>query len=177
MIQAFPLDCPRPRCFVRLAKEHGGRRAVREVATAALLLVFDSPQLNSDVGRCRGSARCLGNELDVSAEAGQHINQRVRAEQVDTASQQVAHTGLGYPQHLGRLRLAQAAATHDFLHMEHQDSADLEVLGLLPGEPEVAEDVAAGGSGLHLHKGGLGESRPEDALLHGAELYKYLNGR
>ena len=42
-------------------------------------------------------AGCLDNELHMTTESGQHINQRVRAEQVDPTAEQVADARLGHP--------------------------------------------------------------------------------
>ncbi len=42
-------------------------------------------------------------------EPSQHVDKRVRTEQVDTPAEKIANTGLGYTEYLGRAFLFEAA--------------------------------------------------------------------
>ena len=78
----------------------------------------------------------------MQAETRQHINQAIRAEEIDPASQEVAHARLCNFQDRGGLRLRQCAHGDRLLKLDQQVSADQQVLGFVGGEPEIAEEIA-----------------------------------
>src|SRR5574341_401520 len=77
------------------------------------------------------SAAGLKNELGADSKPRRHVNERVDAEEVNTATHQVANPGLGDTQTLSGVGLLQATRPYHLLQVHHQFCADLEVLGLL----------------------------------------------
>lgn len=102
-------------------------------------------------GDFEAPARLLHEQSDPPAQAGQHVDQGIGAEQVNPAAEQIADPRLGDAQDLGRLCLSQAAGPDDLLDMKHQGGADAEVLGPLRGEAQVPENVPCRGRDLHFH--------------------------
>jgi pimeloyl-ACP methyl ester carboxylesterase len=62
--------------------------------------------------------RSLQDEADVHAETRKHVNQAVRAEEIDPASQQVAHAWLCHAENFGGFCLSQSARAK-LLLLEH----------------------------------------------------------
>jgi hypothetical protein len=56
-------------------------------------------------GRLSGDLEWPDGETDTGSEASQHVDQRVGAEQVDAASEDIADPGLRHAEDLGRLPL------------------------------------------------------------------------
>jgi len=65
------------------------------------------------------------NELGPDAKAGQHVDERVDAEEVDPAAHPVAHPGLRAPKKFGRLGLLQSARGDHLLQVGHELGAHL----------------------------------------------------
>src|SRR5947208_10758849 len=70
-----------------------------------------------------------------------HLDQSVDAEPLDLAPHQVAHPGLRHTQQRRRPPLRQTAIADQPLKPHHQLSPQLQMLGLLRGEAQIAEDV------------------------------------
>jgi hypothetical protein len=86
-----------------------------------------------------------------SAQAGEEIDERVRAEQVDTPAKEIAHAGLRYAKNLGRGLLLQTAGGDELLHLNHEVGADQQMFGFLAGKADVSEDIAGGFCHFELH--------------------------
>jgi len=66
----------------------------------------------------------LQNEAHVNAEPRQHVNQRVRAEEVQATAQQITHAGLRDGQDRGGLGLRQVPRANRFLKLDQQIGSD-----------------------------------------------------
>src|SRR5947208_8552245 len=88
-------------------------------------------------------ARGLKDDLGADAELGEHVDQGVDAEEVDSTAHEVADARLGHAQELGSLALLQPARRNRLLEAQHQFGADLEVQSLIRRETEVAEHVTS----------------------------------
>ena len=60
------------------------------------------------------------NEPNTDTEAGEHVNERVSAEQVDPASKQVTYPRLRYAENFCHLGLFEASRRDQFLDLDHQ---------------------------------------------------------
>ena len=87
--------------------------------------------------------RRLQDEPYMDAEAREHVNQSVGAEQVNPPAEHVADPRLRDAQQFGGLGLRQSSSCDDLLKLNQQVGANQEVLGLVGGEAEIAEHVAA----------------------------------
>jgi hypothetical protein len=96
------------------------------------------------------TARGLQDEAHAHPEARKHVDQRVRAEQVDATPQQIAHAGLRNAKYPCDLHLRHVSGVDRLLQVDEQIGADEEVLGFFSREPEIAKDVAARRGDLQL---------------------------
>jgi hypothetical protein len=80
----------------------------------------------------------------VNAEPRQHVNQRVRAEEVQATAQQITHAGLRDAQDRGGLGLRQVPRANRFPKLDQQIGSDQQMLRFLGREREIAKDIAAG---------------------------------
>lgn len=80
----------------------------------------------------------------MGAEPGQHVDQRVVTEQVDTPAEEIADTGLGYPDYLGRDTLLETARCDELLHLYHEICANQQMLGLFAAKPQVTKYIPIG---------------------------------
>ena len=100
--------------------------------------------------KAAGEPQALGNfrnstddDLDSYTGMPQHGHQRIDAESVDLAPDEIAHPRLGYAEERGSLRLGQLPGLDQFAEADHQVASDFEVLGFLAGKTKIAKDIAA----------------------------------
>jgi hypothetical protein len=96
------------------------------------------------------TARRLQDKTHAHAEPCQHIDQAVRAEEIDTAAQQVADARLSDVQHRRSLDLGQRSRRECFLELEEQVGADQQVFRFFGGESEIPEHIASRWCDLQL---------------------------
>jgi len=84
----------------------------------------------------------LDDQTNASAEASEHVNEGIRAEQVNPATEKVAYPRLGHSENLGSGFLLQATGVDDLLDLDHQVRSDKKMLRLLASESQVTEHVA-----------------------------------
>lgn len=77
----------------------------------------------------------------MEAQARQHVNEAIRAEEVDASAQQIADARLRDPKGLGCLGLRQTLRRDRLLQLNHQIGANEQVLGLFGGEPQIAKHI------------------------------------
>src|SRR6266850_464586 len=93
----------------------------------------------------------LHRQTYLRSEPGQHVDQRVRTEQVDTPTEEIADAGLSHTEYLGRCSLFEAAGRDELLHLDHEVRSDQQMLGLLAAKPEVTEYIPGGRCDLQFH--------------------------
>lgn len=101
-------------------------------------------------GSRRATTHRLQDEAQAHAhaEARQHANQVVGANEIDAAAQQVCDTRLRDPQELRGVRLRQSSCGDGLLELNQQVRANQQALSFFDGEPQIAEDTATGGRDL-----------------------------
>lgn len=80
-------------------------------------------------------------ETYLCPEPGQHIDEGIRAEQVDAPTEKIADAGLSHTDYLGRGFLLEAAGRDEFLHLNHEVRPNQQMFSFLAAKPEVAEDI------------------------------------
>ena len=85
----------------------------------------------------------LQDEADVDAEARQHVDEAVGAEQIDPPSEHVADAWLRDAQEFRGLGLRQSSRRDGLLQLDQQVGTNQQVLGFVGGEAEIAEHIAA----------------------------------
>jgi hypothetical protein len=88
-------------------------------------------------------AGALDDEPDTNSKLGEHIDERIGAEKIDSSPQQVADARLTYVKQLGRLGLLESTGGDRLLESDHQVAANQQVLGLLGCKAKVTKNVAA----------------------------------
>jgi hypothetical protein len=78
------------------------------------------------------------------SEPTEHVDQRLDAEEMQPAPQEIANAGLTHLQQLCELRLLEPSRCRDLLDLDQKVSSDHEVLGLMRREAEIAKHVPAG---------------------------------
>lgn len=100
------------------------------------------------------SARTSGGflylELDPHAGVAEHVDQGVEAELVNLAAQQIVEPRLPDAERTRGRALGHLALAVDVLDPHHQLSAQLQVLSLGFGEPDIEEHIAAAARDLQL---------------------------
>ena len=91
-------------------------------------------------GHLAGPGR-LHDQPHANSKPGQHVDQSVRAEQIDATAEEIADSRLGDPQHLGDLGLFEPAGGDGLLQVNEEVRPDQEVLGLGLRKAEVTKDV------------------------------------
>jgi hypothetical protein len=94
--------------------------------------------------RPSGSRANLDCQAHRRTEPSQHIDKRVRTEQVDPPTEKIANTGLGYIEYLGCISLFEAARRDELLNLDHQIRSDQQMLGLFVPKPNVTEYIPCG---------------------------------
>jgi len=104
------------------------------------------------IGNPLGNSRPWSyDELHVRASMAQHGHQGIHAEAVDLASHKIADAGLTDAKQAGSLGLGEPTRFDHLTEFDHELSAQLEVLGFLWREPQIAEHVAGGPANLGWH--------------------------
>ena len=83
------------------------------------------------------------NEPNTDAEAGEHVDERVSAEQVYPAPKQVTHPRLGHAENFCYLGLLEVSRRDHLLDLDHQVRPNEQVLGLGRGKAEIPKNIAA----------------------------------
>lgn len=76
--------------------------------------------MHESLGDLEATTGWLEDKPHADSKAGEHIDQHVGAEQVDSTTQEIAHPRLGDPQNLGRLSLLQISGGDDPLELDHE---------------------------------------------------------
>ena len=97
---------------------------------------------------CRAN---LDGQAHRRAKPSQHIDERVRAEEVDPPTEEIADARLGYTEYLRGCLLLEAAGCDEPLQLDHKVRSDQQMLGLLAAKPEVTEYISAGWCDLEFH--------------------------
>ena len=101
--------------------------------------------------RPSGSRANLDCQAHRRAKPGQHVDERVRTEQVDSPTEKIANTGLGYTEYLCCVSLFEAAGGDELLNLDHQVRSDQQMLGLFVPKPDVTEYIPSGRRDLQFH--------------------------
>jgi hypothetical protein len=110
----------------------------------------------------------MKDDLRADAKLGEHVDQRVDAEEADLATHQVAHPRLRHAQELGCFALCQPTRLDLLLETEHEVRPDFQMLGLIAREPEVSEHVSRGPRHFRLlHPAPILSAVPGDSSTHG----------
>src|SRR5258708_7375550 len=123
-------------------------RAMLESAPCRPVFAMNRRQWLSKIAKVRRPesrdlARLLHDQSHHRAEAGQHVNERIGAEQIDSSSQEIADPRLRHVEDLRDLCLLEATRGDHFLELDEQVCTDGKMLRLLARESDVAKDVTS----------------------------------
>ena len=84
------------------------------------------------------------------AKPGQHVDERIRTEQIDPSTKEIADARLGHTEYLDCSSLFETARLDELLNLDHQVRSDQQMLGLFVPKPEVTEYVPSGRRNLQF---------------------------
>src|SRR5262249_44818679 len=94
----------------------------------------------------------MNREPDSYPGAGQHIDQRVDAEEIDLPAYEIADPRLRHPQHLRRRCLRELPARDQAADLNHKVCPEPQAFSLLRREAKILEHVAARAAHPHRHR-------------------------
>ncbi len=95
----------------------------------------------------RRQSSCWANldcQAHRSAKPGQHVDERIRTEEIDPPAEEIADARLGHTEHLRGSSLFEATRSNEFLHLDHEIRSNQQMLSLLAAKPEVTEYIPSG---------------------------------
>lgn len=93
----------------------------------------------------------LDGQTNRRTKAGEHIDERIGTEEVNTPAKEIADSGLSHAQSLGGSLLFEPASRDKLLHLDHEIRPDQKMLGFLATESHITEDISAGRCNLRFH--------------------------